>query len=463
MACIEGECCQLIFTATNKIAAMLHFLIYIIGLSLFFWKPKIVFLYWLLIMPVFLPIYFFFYPVYDATTFYDLYFNYKTPLAYLAITIFCLTILEKKLYLKDIKGIVIPMICLFMFLVLQNFLRGFHVKGLFWNIRAVVFFVAPLFALLINKKVRPEFHDLKLTMVFIIVLQLLFSVLNLLGYHIYPSYEDDFSDHLISGTFARYNHMTNYICTMYMFISLEYFNEKSISRFFFVLLTIISGLLILFSGSRMCLILFVLIFGYFTFKIMKRKKIFLMIFLGGVLAFISLIIGNNTFAGQNADEGTGFERNLIGIINLANSTDLSEGSTLGGSFYLFLYKSDHLLLGNGMAYRMSNYYLESDTVYESVFLTDARLAFMIVEYGIIGLALFAFLIISMMVFGSKVHTPPYRNLLWLPLTYYFLFSITDEGVFDIVLFSMLFIYLFSIKKGNNKINNSTAFLLNYGK
>lgn len=111
------------------------------------------------------------------------------------------------------------------------------------------------------------------------------------------------------------------------------------------------------------------------------------------MLFSTFVIGNDSFYGQNADEEAGFMRNLIGIVDLVNSEDLSQGSTL----------------------------------------------------ALLGLSLFFLLFISMFK-GCYLYSEEHDKSLYMGIGIFFLlFSLTDGGFWDFFFFSFVFIYTFSIK------------------
>ena len=218
----------------------------------------------------------------------------------------------------------------------------------------------------------------------------------------------------------------------------------------------IIGLIILMSGSRMSLFLFAFTSFYFFSVFYQNKKIVFTIVLTSIFLSFYYLKGNESFSGQNADEGTGLERNVIGVVDLANSEDLSEGSTLSMSAkVLFLYFNSPYM-GNGQLYREGCYYGDptdpKDTYNNAdIYKTDARLAFMFVEYGIIGLCIFFYLFFSMFK-GCYLYSEEHRKALYLGTGLFFLlFSITDNGFWDYLIFSSIFIYVFSEKHISNEI------------
>lgn len=109
------------------------------------------------------------------------------------------------------------------------------------------------------------------------------------------------------------------------------------------------------------------------------------------------------------------------------------------------------ILGNGRSYRKDYYYGKPTEAYnnEGSFKVDARLAFMFVEYGIIGLSLFFFLFFSIFK-GCFMYIEEHKKVIYVGAMIYFLLnSITDSGFWDYIIFSSVLIYVFSINNNKN--------------
>ncbi len=426
------------------------------GLIIYLIKPQTFFIYWLSIQPVVIP---FFYIIFQSsfTPFQDklfpVYSGFPEIFSYLILILSFISILKTRTIFRKVGVIIIPMVLLFLFLIIQNIIVGFYINALSFNVRKVLWSVAPFLLLITDEKVRPSRFSMINYIYFFVYLQLFFCCLNLLGFRIYDILTETYAASLICGTFAGFNVMTNHLAIFFFILSYDYLECKGLKRRLYYLMAFLIGLMIAMSGSRMCLLLFVFTIFYFIF-IYQSKKYFLTVLLISICFIGVYIIGNKSYIGERADDGTGFERNLIGIIDLANSDDLSEGSTLSMSAYLLLFEFQSPLLGNGEAYRSGYYYGDPDTTpykNENVYQVDARLAFMLVEYGIIGLSLFFYLYSSIFK-GCYLYSKEHRkSLYWGAGMYFLFFSFTDPGFWDLLMFSVLPIYVFSAR-GQNKRN-----------
>lgn len=381
-----------------------------------------------------------------------LYFYYPYPLCGLMLLLFCVS------YVKDsrtngllLKVIIIPLLLLILFLTVQSFIIGFRPTPLYINIMNILWNIAPFLLLLIDKRVRPNRDSFIHYIIIFVCVQLLFSLFNYMGFRIYGEYSGLFDDSLICGSFVRYNHMTNYLSIFFFVLTYEFFKCDRIDVKTYYFTAFLIGLLIALSGSRMTFFLFAFTYLFF-FCVSHGKKVIILTCLGIVSLFSTYVIGNDKYYGENADEGTGLERNLIGVIDLANSDDLSEGSTLALSAYLLMDMFNSPIIGNGRSFKGDSFYGNpADSWNEGVFKTDARLAYMLVDYGIVGLLLFLLLFASVFKGCFLFSEESSKSLYWGAFIYLILFSLTDNGFWDHVVFSVLLIYAFSIK-GNQKNN-----------
>ena len=421
------------------------------GVAIYFLKPRYFFLYWLAIQPYVLPVFFILFtnsmlPIEDNYI-PKLYFGNQNIMSELMLLLFCISYVKEN-NSKLLRGIFLPFLLLVSFLFIQNYNVGFRVGTLYANIITVLWIIAPFILLLIDKNIRPKRENLIKFIYCFVYIQLLFCVLNLVGFRIYGEVTGIFDDSLICGTFTRYNHMANYLAAFFLILSHEYFKNQGVSGKKYYLTALLIGLLIIMSGSRMTFLLYMFTAIYF-FCVYHGKIITILLSIVIVMLFSTFVMGNNLFYGQNADEESGFMRNVVGLVNLANSEDLSQGSTLGLSLYLLVSKFDSPLMGNGRAFRKDFFYgYPTDIPNEGVYMTDARLAYMLVEYGILGLSLFFLLFISMLKV-CYLYSYEHDKSLYVGIGIYFLlFSLTDGGFWDFFFFSFVFIYTFSIK--NNK-------------
>lgn len=425
----------------------------LIVISVYFIKPKNFFLYWVSLTPYIQPIlYIFFKPA--LTPFLEkfqpfLIHQLEPILLFMLLIVFRIN----KRFVK-LNIILLPIFLLLLFISIQNFVVGLDVIPLIKNYLSVFWILAPFTLIISDRKVRPDRNTLIKFIVYFVYIQFFFCILNVLGFRIYDSaIKGGFEESLICGTFTRYNTMAEYLAIFFVFLSYEYWEYKRLNQKKYYVLGLLMGGMIFLSGSRMSLILYVLTV-LFCIAIYKSKKIILLFLFAFSSLFTVFIIGNDHFSGQKADGGSGVERNLIGIIDLANSEDMTEGNTMSLSAYLLLEKMESPIIGNGRAYRKDSFYgtREDDVWDEGAYRVDATMAFMFVEYGIIGLLLFFFLFFSIFkgcYFYSEEHN---KIFYWGVSLYFLLYSITDPGFWHYSIFSFFIIYVFSMNNKKQKGN-----------
>lgn len=438
---------------------LFYIIIVSVGLVVYIKKPKNLFIYWLVSKPLVLPVYFFFFPAKSGLGvsggFFDLYFSLYTPISYL---FFIIIILELKRNYKlnhAVIKLLFPTVLLSVFFVVQSVIKHFDVRAIINNINIVTFTVAPLFLLMISKRVRPEVHTLLKSIYFVVGVQIIFCFFNILGYSVYGNMNDtgSFERNFISGTFARYNHMTNYLTTIYLLISLWFFTKKvNIDKHRYYTLSGVFFLMMIVSGSRASLVLFIFIFVLCKALFSKYKFILISISLvvGGL--FYSYLKSQSTVSISEADSGSGIERNLGGLATFVQSSYDDDDSTVALSFYLLLNEFNSPYLGNCYAYMGEVGYDRGDFANQQVFVADARFAYMLVEYGIIGFSLFIFLYYSIIRCLYDHDNSKMRIPYLIAFLYFLLNTITEGGFFDLGLFPMVYLYSFVSNKTDSKIN-----------
>lgn len=423
------------------------FLSFAFGYLIAIKKPNLLFLYWLSLQPIIMPLYvFLFTSGLDLDSFDKLYFSYPIGVNLLFIFLFLIKFTQKRLPPVYYRTIIVPIILLLFFLILQGCYTHFSLPSILRTTLLSINTVCPLLLLLIDKKYRPERIVLKKYVCFVIILQVSFCILNYFGITVYPilNQNESFSNHLISGTFGRYNHMTNYLTTIYLFITYEYFEKKEISVYIFILFSIAIGLIVLFSGARMSMVLFGFsIIVFFLLDNIKRFHIGNLILLFTVL-FVGwkYLIQSEVTSNSEANEGTGVERNMSGLSNFLQNDLEDDDSTVSLSFYLLTSYFNNPIVGNGYSYLGDDAYYLNSAINQSAFIADARLAYMIVEYGLVGVLVY--LLLYRGIYKSLLISCLKEDELIVKVgyIYFFICTLTEGGFFDVGIFTMLIIYCF---------------------
>lgn len=129
-----------------------------------------------------------------------------------------------------------------------------------------------------------------------------------------------------------------------------------------------------------------------------------------------------------------------------------DGSTVALSTYLFeKYFDKSPIIGNGYEYKGERAYGNYGVCVLEHFKADARLAFNIVEYGIVGFCLQILCIVSVFKLLSQYVAKKDRVKLWLVFCYFFILTLTEPGFFDRLCFPMTYMYVFGVLRANEYI------------
>lgn len=431
-----------------------YFVVFFLGLVIYLKNPRLLFIYWLSVQPIVMPIYFTLFPVTDKEEFWDLYAKGIAPVSYLCVLIFIIKIIRGKIFLNNNRRLLFSAALIVTYIGIQNILVHFDISTIKNGFVMIMHIVIPLLLLLNCDSVRPRSNVLLNYSFFIVILELFFCCLNFTGFKVYPNAFEiyNYEDHLVSGTFARFNHLTNYLSTLFLFLSIEFFYFKRIKKNIYLFISAVIGLIILVSGSRMSLLLFV--FLIFSFLYLYKRKSFVFCGICSALLITLFLFKHsiNQYSIAEQDEGSGLQRSTMGITSFIQS-DISEGnSTVSLSAYLLFFEFHNPVFGNGYAYMGEEGYDRGDFAKQNVFIADAHLAYMLVEYGILGCFIFFILFseIFKCIYRKGIITN--KKVISIVAIYYILNTITDMGLFDMSLLAFLYIFLFaneSIQEKNN--------------
>lgn len=262
-----------------------------------------------------------------------------------------------------------------------------------------------------------------------------------LGFHLYAFHyisglgDIGYADVYTSGTFKRFSNLSAYLVVSQAILSSEFFVHKRISTRMFVCVSILLGLLTIFTGSRLGLIVFVLVMmatAFFNYK-KNMRFIFLMISLCAIL-FVKVLSLTDT---NISDETSGFSRSLIGLSEKFSKKNKSTTTDEMSSDLISRYW-DYNPFGRG-----KTAYANVEVAYGNInYMVDSRPAFFLVEYGWLYILLvLLYYITNIKILFSKLDTPSKYSILVLFLALLFM-SVTDDGIYDSVLFFMLICYEF---------------------
>lgn len=153
-------------------------------------------------------------------------------------------------------------------------------------------------------------------------------------------------------------------------------------------------------------------------------------------------MSSEVISNKEADKGTGMERNIAGLSSFMQNDLDDDDSTVSLSFYLLAFYFNNPVFGNGYAYMGDDAYVVNSTINQSAFSADARIAYMIVEYGIVGVLVFILIYVG--IYKSLINSGLIKDkrLYRIAYAYFFICTLTEGGFFDLGLFSMLYVYGF---------------------
>lgn len=417
---------------------LISILLLLLGLLIYKFKKSLLFIYILAIPVIVIPILIVTFSISSYEESNDLYFYTDRIIGYMCIIIL---LLEWKFNLWT-KKVLIPIIAISIYFIFHNSFAKFDFFIIRENIYNILFTAFPAMILFVNDKFHPKKKELILFINFIISIECIFCILNTFGIYVYPqSKYINFSEHLISGTFPRYNHLTNYLTTIYLFVAIEYFSEKYINKKSFYILTFIIGTIVTFSGSRFSLLIFFTTLGMSYYIFSKKNKLII------IITIVSLVIcgllylkKGETATISEADQATGLERNILGLSTLVQ-TDIEEsGSTLAMSLYLLTQEFNNPLFGNSYGHLRENAYIFSNWATQETFYADARIAYIIVEFGIVGLLLYIWVYYTIFKCIIQYTKIQYTKKILICVFYLLLGSITEGMLFTNVLTTMIYLY-----------------------
>jgi hypothetical protein len=313
-----------------------------------------------------------------------------------------------------------------------------------------------LLIILIDKQLIPTPKQITRFLTYFILFQLVFVIANNYGIYVYLTYYipevtvmpsgaliESFSERLAMGTFQSFNSLANFLTTIFLFVSLEFFSGKrQLSLQNYIIISVVIGVMIVFTGARASLVLFFLIIILSNLSFIKHNSRFFMF--GSILFLLSLVFVM-TFDTYGINESeNGVNRSLVGLSNSFDTKKDEDLSTVSLSTYLldnYFWRSP--FIGNGIAYKGEFAYGNKGVVSLTGFAADSRLAFILVEYGFIGFLLYMYFFITVFFFPRSMTPKSDQRKLYICFIYFFILTITENGFFDRYNISLFFIYTYS--------------------
>lgn len=416
------------------------YIVILLGLVIYFIKPGGFMLYCITIEPIVLPIIANLLGIHNYEELHEIKLKIiGTGIGTLLIIVFLIEFVRRKKMAK-ISNVVVSFVILCCYLFFFYLIHNFDLNLYFVDVRQSMIPLFVICLLFTNSKFVPTIKQMNIYIYIFIVYELVWCILNLKGIYIYKCQYienttfrdlDGFKVDLVSGTFQRFSDLSDFFSTIYLYVCLLFFYEEKIDIKNFVFLSVMIFSIILMSGAKVSFILVFSLILYCSFTNWKKYKFVALSLIVGSIVVLMLLLSDMA---RFAIEMPGLSRIVNQLYGIVHSSDKSEIGTLSLSAYLldnFFWRDP--IWGTGLvSYNGAEAYgLTSN------FKTDARIAYILTEYGILGLG--AYLYYYYTIFKILTERMGHKNTLFLSFCYFFLLTITQPGLFGYI---PIFIYIF---------------------
>lgn len=432
------------------------YIVILLGLVIYFIKPNLFMLYCITIEPLVLPIIAWFLKIYNYENLHEIKLRIiGTGIGFLLIVVFFIEFIRHQRKI-NISNVLVSFAILCTYLFFFYLVHNFDVDLYIIDVRQSMIPILVISLLFMNPKFLPTMKqkNIFIYIYFFILYELVWCVLNLNGIYIYEcqyientTYRDidGFTVDLVSGTFQRFSDLADFFSTIYLYVCILFFYEEKMSVKNFVFFSIVIFSIILISGAKVSFILvfFLIVYCCFT-NWEKYKFIALSLIIGAsVLLFMFLFYDMEALTINIP----GLSRIVNQLHSIVHSSDKTEMGTLSLSAYLldnFFWRNP--ILGTGLV----SYYGSEAYGLSSAFKTDARIAYILTEYGVLGFI--AYLYYYYTIFKLLSKRMGHRSSLFLSFFYFFLLTITQPGFFGYI---PIYIYIYLSVVFRNEKNKSS--------
>ena len=406
-----------------------------IGILIYLRKPNWFICYNVMLSPLYLPIFANFYRVdKESVVILD---SYIGKAALFSVLIVVIIEFLKNRNIASAKLLIIASVFLYLFKIIHAISFGGNVDFSEVDIFSYAFLV------LINKNLIPDKYVVGKYILLFTIYQFIWCIMEVNGVYSLGVPTDGYSDlsgkriELVNGTFRRYNDMANFFTTIFLLICIDFFCYSSVAKRKMLIYSILIAVIILLSGAKISVVLYVyciIVCILFGRKRIKMSNILLLG--GGALLLFFLFILNS----ENREALAGLNRILeFSTEDMANNSD----STVSLSFLLLSnYFFNNPLFGSGLAHLGENAYGSFFTVMQYKY--DAKIAFYLVEYGIVGFLFHLIFFVSLFKSVNKISSmgKPIRIV----YVYFAILTITENGVYDSRLIVLFLFYALSFPR-----------------
>ena len=408
--------------------------LYVIGFIIYFTKRNYILFYYIA-WSVFAPYMASFLTFdYDVSLFIDGQSNY-----FLALIFIINILIYKGVHIpQKITRQILVIVLLLMVASLWNSVPyGFYISWFISNILPLYFVISILNTVDINSK-----HFGVFLLIMILIQVVVGTCQYYIGLFVNPAYAlnniGSLYDNIFQGTFRGENNCMAFLCMCFLVLLINNREGKSINKFGTLILFAIVSFAVLISGVRtylMLLIFFVAIILYIS----SSKKLMTLSYLIGFAFLLSTYLIVDDYTSGRSGDTDAISRQINGISAVANND--TENSTLDYTFYMLNTHFNPISpFGQGKLHTKKGYDRITMSTGTEASVSDATLAVFLVEFGPILLFLFLYYYFSCTCKQYYISNSNYYRYSVLLYGFYFIASVTDAGIFDILILTMLSIF-----------------------
>ena len=429
---------------------ILGLLIALIALAIYIWRPHILFIFWMVTIPLLCPLLCLLGGIYDADGTNDFLYRISGFFAYAFILIILFRYGKNKQKILRAKKLLSSLAILCAFFLFHNIITFFSLQSIYINIKGAVYILLPMFVMMIDERTRPKRIQLYYVALFILVVETIFVFLNYSGVRTYAGWYQailEFPEgaNLATGTYFGSPRLADSIATLFCFFCVDFFSKRKIPVWQFLLICVMCGVCLLGAGNRMPIAASVIVFCLSVFLYGKQYKALLIAVL---LVGYGGLTWLGSYQGGELTDNDGINRVVEGLTSFtqAKKDKDEDHSTVRLSENLIdEYFMRAPVFGNGRASLGENAYPIADSVSDVTdFRADAHLAFMLVEYGIVGLGLYFLLFANVFKYLRRRVPDEGKKVSIIIMVFFTLLAITSGGIWDQNLFPYIYLYFFSM-------------------
>lgn len=424
------------------------FIIFIFGLIVYIRRPQWYFIYWMITYPILIPFLCFICAISTEEDTSTVIHHYSNSFMYLNLLILADTFFKNTEKKYNLNGVLFSVVLLCLYYLFHSFLVDGGLSYVYYNIKDVIVAFLPFLIIATNKKIRPDKDVLCRLFGGLLMLEFIGVLLNLSGIYFYRAYSPQLvqvSESNIPGTLFAAQSLGNIVSALYLYQCFYFFFRKEISIKQFSVVTLFAFFCLIYAGSRMCFVVSVL--GVLLCVLLSFRRVRFPLIL---LSFIGYLFLNflSHYNGGEISSNEGLNRIIVGLTSFtqAKGAGYDDESTVRLSEkVLDEYFSRSPWVGMGLSAQGSDFDAIDDNV-SSVrsLMSDARLAFLLVDIGIIGVLLYFLYFFQIFRYISLKIRREERKSLFITFIFYLIFSITEAGLWDGHIVPYVFIYYFSI-------------------